>query len=303
MSDRQPRSDGPAPYDGRDLDGLLSGENVLFPEGLRPVARTLDALRLTPRPAELAAEEAARTTFRQIMLSDGTGLLRPVPGTGDSRTVVQPARVADDGPHRHRHRRPPRRGTWQAKALAGAAAAVVVVGAAALVSTLSSSGGHPGHSAQSPGATASAARSSRPGSPGLEGTGSTAAKGTGAKPTPKTSQPSATGAGAGSDPGVLCRQYFASLTRPGPPPDWSARGELGQQLSELAGGPMNVVSYCAHVLQPWAALPPQPADNPGPGQDGNPGPGQDGNGKIGNVGNAGNNQGRNGPGLGSLGRR
>jgi hypothetical protein len=86
MSDSQRPNGGPGPYDGWDLDGLLSGENVTVPEGMRAVARTLDALRVAPMRAELAAEEAARTAFRQIMLSGGSGQAWPVAGT-DSRRM------------------------------------------------------------------------------------------------------------------------------------------------------------------------------------------------------------------------
>ena len=100
MPDSQPPYGGPGPYDGWDLDGLLSGENVLVPEGLRPVARTLDALRVAPMRAELAAEEAARTAFRQIMLvrRERTGLAsrrdrratHPRPGDAGSRRRTAP---------------------------------------------------------------------------------------------------------------------------------------------------------------------------------------------------------------------
>lgn len=327
MPDSQPPYGGPGPYDGWDLDGLLSGENVLVPEGLQPVARTLDALRVAPMRAELAAEEAARTAFRQIMRSGGSGQVWPVAGTGEPRTLVLATQAADGEPRpvarpqrRHRHRRPPRRGPWQAKALVGAAAAVVIVGATALASTLSSSGGHPGQLAHSLSATGAAARSSGPGSPGLEGT---ATKEPTAKPTPKASQQSGTGAGTGSEASVLCRQYLASFTQPGESSNGATRSELDQQLSALAGGSMNVGNYCTHVLQPWAAMPQAPGNDypgmPGPGdlspgdsqgaqgsqgsQGMNRSPGHGGNGSNGNGsdGNGGNDQGKNGPGSGSQG--
>jgi hypothetical protein len=320
MSDSQPPNDGPGPDDGWDLDDLLSGQNVLVPEGLRPVARTLDALRVAPMRAELAAEEAARTAFRQLMLSGGGGHGWPVAGTGEPRTLVLPAQAADGEPlpmpRPHRHRRPPRRGPWQAKALVGAAAAVVIVGVAALASTLSSSGGHPGPLAHSLSATGPASRSSGPGSPGLEGT---ATKEAIAKPTPTAAQQSGTGAGTGSEPAALCRQYFASSAHPGPPSNGSAGSELGQRLSALAGGSMNVGNYCTHVLQPWAAMPQAPRNNspgmPGPGYlSPNDSPGSKGSqgsqgtnwpaetGGNGNTGNGGNDQGGNSRGFGSQGR-
>ena len=51
MSDSLPPNGGPDPYDGRDLEGLLSGENVRLPDGMRPVAGTLAALRAAPDAA------------------------------------------------------------------------------------------------------------------------------------------------------------------------------------------------------------------------------------------------------------
>ena len=313
MSDSQRPNGGPGPYDGWDLDGLLSGENVTLPEGMRPVARTLDALRVAPMRAELAAEEAARTAFRQIMLSGGTGQAWPVAGTDDSRTLVLASRAADGGPRPasgpHRHRRPSRRAPWQAKALVGAAAAVVIVGATVLVSTLSGSGGHPGQSAHSSAAASTTSASSRAGSPGLEGTG---AKEPTAKPTPTAAHQSGTGAGTGPEPGALCRQYFASFMHQEP-----AKHQLFQQLSALAGGSVNVVNYCLDVLQPWSALPQEPGNYPGVGglpslpssdsQGSSRSQGSNGSlgsnqmsqpqGRDGNA-NAGNDQGGNSPGVG-----
>ena len=313
MSDSQRPNGGPGPYDGWDLDGLLSGENVTLPEGMRPVARTLDALRVAPMRAELAAEEAARIAFRQIMLSGGTGQAWPVAGTDDSRTLVLASRAADGGPRPasgpHRHRRPSRRAPWQAKALVGAAAAVVIVGATVLVSTLSGAGGHPGQSVHSAAAASATSASSRAGSPGLEGSG---AKEPTAKPTATAAQQSGTGAGAAPEPGALCRQYFASFMHQEP-----AKHQLFQQLSTLAGGSANVVNYCLDVLQPWSALPQEPENYPGVGgppslpssdsQGSSRSQGSNGSsgsnqmsqpqGRDGNA-NAGNDQGGNSPGVG-----
>ena len=68
MSDSLPPNGGLDPFDGPDLEGLLSGENVRLPDGMRPVARTLAALRTVPTRAELSGEEAARAAFREFML-------------------------------------------------------------------------------------------------------------------------------------------------------------------------------------------------------------------------------------------
>ncbi len=160
MSDSLPPDGGPDPYDGWDLEGLLSGENVWLPDGMRPVAGTLAALRAAPMRAELAGEASARAAFREIMLAGERGPGWSGRGVGDGRTLILPARPSDGGPHavtrpRHSHRRPRRRRRWQPKAVAGAAAgaAVVIVGGIALAGGFSGAGGHPGQPRPSSGAT------------------------------------------------------------------------------------------------------------------------------------------------------
>lgn len=313
MPASQPRSDGSGPYDGRDLDGLLSGENVFVPEGLRPVARTLDALRAAPARAELADEAAARAAFRRVMLSNQTGSVWPAgsaSGANGARTLILPTQAAGAEPRsaahpqRHRHRRPPRRGRWQAKALV-AAAVVVFGGATAFASTLLSSGGQPGQAGQSPSAASSSSKPSVPGSR-VEGTGR---REPAAKPTPTATSQS--GTSTTPDPAKLCTQYFSFVEHPGSASSQATENELYQQLSEPAHGQRNVNNYCMHLLHWWAATQRKP-DNfpgmPGPGsspfngsQGGNspPGHGGFGNNGTGN-GNAGNQggPGKNNPGIG-----
>jgi hypothetical protein len=317
MPASQSRSDGSGPYDGSDLDGLLSGGNGFVPEGLRPVAQTLDALRVAPMPAELADEAAARSAFRQIMRSEETApawSAGSVSGADDPRTRVLPTGPAEARPRpaagRHRRQRPPRRARWQVKALAGAGAvAVVAVGAVALASNLSGPGGHPSQAGASPGTAVTTAKASVPGSR-VEGTGAQVPTPT---PTPTaTSQP---GGGAGNQAAELCSQYLAFFRNPESASDWAAEQQRGQQLSTLAHGPANIASYCMHVLEPWA-VPPAPGnaqDAPGPGappfggsqgapgsQDPNRPPGHTG---IGNSGNSGIGQARNSPGFGGRNQR
>jgi hypothetical protein len=302
MPVRQPRNGGSGPYDGRDLDGLLTGGNVIVPEGLRQVARTLDALRVAPMPAELAGEAAARAAFRQIMVPNESTLVLPAQAAD-----AQPRPAAHPG--RHRHRRPPQRGRWQAKVLAAAAAAVVLGGAAALASTLWISGGHSGQAGQNPSAVSSGSKASVPGSR-VEGTGKREPT---AKPTPTATSQS--GTSAAPAPAALCSQYFAFAGHPGSAPNSATNNELYQQLSVLAHGQRNVNDYCTRLLKPWAATPHEP-DNfpgmfpgmPGPGsppfngsQGGNSPTGHGGTGNSGtgngNVGNQ-SGPGRNGPGFG-----
>jgi len=325
MPASQPRSDGAGPYDGRDLDDLLSGGNVFVPAGLRPVARSLDALRAAPSRAELAGEAAARAAFRQIMASGETGSAWPegsVSGADDARTLILPTEPDDAGPlpaahpQRHRHRRPPQRGRWQAKVLAAAAAAVVIAGAAALASTLSNSGGHPGQAGQIPGASVTTTQAS--GGSLVEGTGKQEPT---ARPTPTAASQSGTSATA--DLATLCSQYFAFFKHQGSASNRAAENDLYQQLSALAHGQMNVNGYCTHILEPWETMPQAPGDFPGaPGPESPPfsgpqgssqgsqggnspghgGTGNSGNGNGNGNGNAGN-QGSPGKGPGSHGQK
>jgi hypothetical protein len=269
MSDSLPADGGPDPYDGWDLERVLSGENVRLPEGMRPVAETLAALRAAPMRAELADEASARAAFREIMLVGDSGPARPVGGADGARTLILPTRVPDGGPRavtrpRHAHRRPRRRGRWQPKALAAAAAAAVIVGGIALAGTFSGVGGHPGHLDRSSGA-ASATPESRPSnSNGLEGT---ATKAPTPHPTPSHSagQQTASGSGTESEARALCDQYLAFIMHPSRS-GWAAESDNARQLSNLAGGSGRIVGYCVGLEKPWAMTPKGPGSHStGPG--------------------------------------
>ena len=266
MSDSLPADGGPDPYDGWDLERVLSGENVRIPEGMRPVAETLAALRAAPMRAELADEASARAAFREIMLASGSGSgsgsgpARPGGGADGARTLILPARAPDGGPHavtrpRHAHRRPRRRGRWQPKALAGAAAAAVIVGGIALAGTFSGAGGHPGQLGRSPGATSATPESSHSRSNGLEGTATKTKEPT---PHPTPSQSTAGGSGAESEAKALCNQYLGFIMRHESRSDWAAEGDTYDQLSNLAGGSWRIVGYCVDLEHPWAMSPKGP---------------------------------------------
>jgi hypothetical protein len=262
MPDSLSPDGGPDPYDGWDQEGLLSGEGVWLPDGMRPVAATLAALRGAPMRAELADEASARAAFRKIMPAGRSG----PGGAGDGHTLIRPARAADGASpgvtrRPHSHRRPPRRGRWQSKALAGAAgaAAVVVVGGVALAGVFSSAGGHPGQPGRSAGATSATTTSaSHPVSNGLDGS---ATKEPTAHPTPSNSrgQQSADG----PDAAALCRQYLAFLMHPESSSDWANEGGTIHQLTELAGGSRHIVGYCIDLQQPWAMTPKGPGSDLG----------------------------------------
>jgi hypothetical protein len=270
MSDSLPPNGGPGPFDGWDLEGLLSGENVRLPDGMRPVAGTLASLRSAPMPAELSDEARARAAFREITLGGRTGSAPPGPAD-DARTLILPARaVADPGPHvvprsrpRHAHRRPSSRGRWGTRALVGAAsgaAAVVIVGGIALAGVFSGGNGHPGVLGSSSGATSAAPQATSPGSNGVEGTASKAPTAT---PTPSHSagQQSSGGASASPGPTELCRQYLESIGHQGSRSDRAAARDDLQRLSALAGGPWHILGYCLQ-LQPWAMTPDRSAADP-----------------------------------------
>jgi hypothetical protein len=270
MSDSLPPNGGPGPFDGWDREGLLSGENVRLPDGMRPVARTLASLRSAPMPAELSDEARARAAFREIMLAGRSGSAPPA-AAGDARTLILPARAgADPGPHvvprprpRHAHRRPPRRGRWGTRVLVGAAsgaAAVVIVGGIALAGVFSGGNGHPGVLGSSSGATSAAPQATSPGSNGVEGTASKAPT---ASPTPSRSagQQSSSGASTSPGPSELCRQYLESIGHQGSRSDRDTAPDDLQRLSDLAGGPWHILGYCLQ-LQPWAMTPDHSGSNP-----------------------------------------
>jgi len=326
MSDSLPPDGGPGPFDGWDLEGMLSGENVWLPDGMRPVARTLAALRSAPMRAELADEAAARAAFRDIMPAGRGGPAQAGRDPGDAHTLILPAPAPDTvlpapapAPARslgasarprprHAHRRPPQRGRWGSKALLGAvggAAAVVIVGGVALAGGFSGVGGQQGLLGHNAGATSAAPQTSIAGSNGVEGT---AAKEPTASPSPSRTagQQSAGGSGATSGPSALCRQYLEFFEHSKSQSDRAAENGDFQQLSQLAGGPWHVIGYCMG-LQPWALTPKQPesySDGIGvspPGSQGQAKSGQQsgdaGDGATGNG--AGSGQNAAGPGQGT----
>ena len=250
MSDSLPPDEGPDPYEGQDLEGLLSGTDDSFPAGLRQVAVTLDALRAPPMRGELGGEAAARADFRRLMLGTGSGAWSP-DDSGDARTLILPVEAAGVGQRplqgRHRRRRPVRRMNWQAKALVGAAAAAVVVvgvGVAALAGTFSGSSSPSGQAGSRLSASSGSSHTTAPALSRVEGSGNATHEPT------RSSSPAASkqsGDDADTKARELCNEYWA-LGRALSPHDRSA---LREQLSDLARGPMNVYHYCQQFLQPW----------------------------------------------------
>jgi hypothetical protein len=254
MSDRPSPSWGPASYDDRDLDAVLSGELAGLPEPLLPVAGALAALCAAPARAELAGEAAARAMFREHAAALPVERARPAAPAGGLLHRIPPARAADDlprpRPHSHRHRRPPGRlggrRRWQAVALlgGGAAAAVAVAAYAGVFS------GPGSQHVAAPGVAVTTARAQEPASgaakpPILNGGGS---KEPSPSPTPSASgQPGASSAQS-DQAAALCREFFKLLTSS------DARGSAArddyQRLAKMADG-QSVVNYCAGFGVGW----------------------------------------------------
>jgi hypothetical protein len=248
MSDSLPPDEGPDPYEGQDLEGLLSGTDDSFPAGLRQVAVTLDALRAPPMRGELGGEAAARADFRRLMLGTGSGAWSP-DDSGDARTLILPVEAASVGQRplqgRHRRRRPARRMNWQAKALAGAAAAAVVVvgvGVAALAGTFSGSSSPSVQAGSSFSASTTTSPSKTSGSKGVEGSGNATHEPT------HSSSPTASKQ-SGDDADTKARELCSEYWSPEYPLSQRDSYALFLQLSHLADGAGNVRPYCKQVLQ------------------------------------------------------
>ena len=237
---------GPAPFDERDLDAVLSGETTDIPVALRPVADALAALRAAPLRAELRrqamimAEFRALTEFRAAGLGkDGRAgdtaptLVLSVPREGSARRRAPR--------HRARRRAAPA-GNWRAGTLIGAAATVIVLAAVVLAGNVPGPFHRVGSSSAS---TPSAARQAggNSSSPKVEGSASQ-------EPTPP---PAASGSATPQTKGSrLCHEVYDIVKDLGPSARWkqemSSLSPLLHQLSKLAGGSRQMPGYCAQYL-------------------------------------------------------
>jgi hypothetical protein len=283
---------GPA-YDERDLDSLLSGDIASLPDALLPLAGTLATLHAHPVRAELAGEADARAMFRSFVQEAGSWTPGVEHGTVPSHTLVL-HRPQEDRAQRHtpRHRR--RRAAdglhRPMTIVVGAAAAVVVVAGVALAGLLPGPIRHlspfRGISANPSALATSTAQVSM--TPSVEGSGS---KEPSIRPTPASSgDPSTT-----TDPGALCREYYAFFDHPEPKSAWAGELAIWRKLDGLAKGPWQVYSYCLRYVgfgfwdNHGTAVSPPRGNNPWPS--GNPG----------SSANASAGQTGNGPGKGSSG--
>jgi hypothetical protein len=127
---------GPAPFDERDLDAVLSGETTDIPVALRPVADALAALQAAPMPAELRGEAMIMAEFRALAEFGTAGLGKDGRAGDPAQTLV--LSVPREGParrraprHRARRRAAPA-SHWRTGTLLGAAATTVVLAAVVL---------------------------------------------------------------------------------------------------------------------------------------------------------------------------
>jgi hypothetical protein len=275
---------GPYPEAGDDLDRLLSSGGDYLPDRLAQVARTLDALRAAPLPAELRGEDEARAAFRAIMaasrgaaptLADETRLTDAADVTPVELTHLLPGRhrrrpavrrvPAEDGqfpggdlPAGRLRGSRSRGANHPSMALAAAAAAVVLAAGATLAVTLSGAGGHQPAAVGGATAQGSATTASVPAPGGVDGSGRLEPT-----PTPASETPS---------PRQLCDEFLASQGKPSSP----AQQADFTRLSTLAKGSASVAAYCVQVQQLWTTpqgnggFPgfPSPTTGPGEGQNG-----------------------------------
>jgi hypothetical protein len=240
MPDSLPPNWGPAPYDERDLDAVLSGATADIPVTLRPVADTLAALRAAAAPAELSGQATIMAEFRALGLGEAARAADP------AMTPQLPADRPRRRTARHRGRRGRRRAasrvSLRARALMGAAAAAAIVVAVAFTGNLPGPIQHLPHFAHpasnaSPGlqVQSAATESARP-KPSHHAT---------ASPVPvSSSSPSPSSPSPSSDRGRLCRALSGDSNHQGAA-DWRAEVSLLQELSKLAGGSDHVSGYCS----------------------------------------------------------
>lgn len=233
---------GPAPFDERDLDAVLSGETTDVPVALRPVADALAALQAAPMPAELRGQAIIMAEFRALAEFRAAGQAQDG-RTGDlAQTLV--LSVPREGParrraprHRARRRAAPA-ATWRVGTLIGAAATAVVLAAVVLAGYVPG----PFHRLAIP-------SSSAPSAAQHAGGNSSSPKVEGSATKQPTKSPTASGAATPQQAEAigLCNAASAFVKDPRHSVSWRQEASLLhqlQQLIDLAGGVRQVRDYC-----------------------------------------------------------
>jgi hypothetical protein len=262
---------GPAPFEERDLDAVLSGEMTDIPVALRPVADTLAALQAAPMPAELRGEATIMAEFRALAEFRAAGLGQDGRAGDPAQTLVlsvPPEGLARRRAPRHRARRRTAPVTnWRAGTLMSAAAVAVVVLAFVLTGFVPGPIQRLTHlgtpAARTPSAAQNAGGNSS--SPKVEATSAskepTAHPTAGGSATPQQSQASG-----------LCHAFYDFVKHPVSSAGLKRETSLFNQLSKLAGSssPPRVAGYCAQYmgdLFPHGSLPHIPGLSDQVGQD------------------------------------
>lgn len=286
---------GPASFDERDLDNLLSGRLADTPPALRQVADALIALRAGPAPAELAGEAAIMAEFSALAEFQPSGRGDASPADSQAHTLVltvPPSGVARKTGARYRgsRRRTGRPLGLRAGAFLGAAAAAAIVMIIALGGILPSPIKSHTHTPSPSAAQASVSSS---------GSQNVAVKSAAPVRPSHSHRQAAHPATVQSPQGrALCRTWFADFGHPQPHSKWAAERSLFMQISTLAGGPWNVFTYCRPVVQgmfphrnPWfyngdqgPRQDPQGDNGPGNSDSGGGGPGISGSSDTGSGG-------------------
>ena len=267
-----PPSWGPAPFDERDLDAVLSGEMTDIPVALRPVADALAALAAAPVPGEFRGQAIIMAEFRALAEFRAAGLAQGGRTGDQAQTLVLSGPQERLGRRRSPRHRARRQAVPAATRRAGTLMAVGAVAAVVLAVVLIGNVPGPFHRAGNPSASTSSATRDAGGnssSPKVEGSASQEPTATPAAGGSATSQQS-----KGS---TLCHEVYDIVKDPGPPARWkqdaSSLSSLLRQLSKLAGGSRQVPGYCAQYLGdlfPDGTLPRIPGSGdqgPGSGQD------------------------------------
>jgi hypothetical protein len=236
---------GPASFDERDLDAVLSGETTDIPVALRPVADALAALQAAPMPAELRGEAMIMGEFRALAEFRAAGFGRDGRAGDTAPTLV--LSVPRGGParrgaprHRARRRAAPAP-HWRMGTLLGVAATVVVLAAVVLAGYVPGPIQRLTHLGNPSASSQSAARHAggNSSSPKVEGSASQE----------PTAPPTAAGSAAPqqSEGSWLCHAVYNIVKDPGPSGNWKELSSLWDRLTKLAGSsrPSRVASYCA----------------------------------------------------------
>lgn len=235
---------GPAPFDERDLDAVLSGETTDIPVALRPVVDTLTALQAAPMPGEFRGQAIIMAEFRALAEFRAAGLAQD----GRARNAAQTLVLSGPQERLGRRRAPRYRGrrrtapaaNWRAGALISAAAVAAVVLAVVLTGNVPGAFQHHG----SPSASTSSASRHAGGnssSPKVEATSASKEP---------TAYPTAGGSATTqlSETSSLCHAFYGFIKHPLPSSGWKQEATRLRQLRQLAGGLRQVPTLCAQYL-------------------------------------------------------